>query len=354
MLDTFSPLKIMVRGCLKSLFFGCLFLAISTGGLAREITDMSGRRVRVPEVITKAYGASPPATYLIYAINPSLLAGFNYPLFPEEMACLDPSVQKLPVIGGWFGQGRTPNQEALLKVKPDIMIVWMWKESAVNQKIEQTAEKLGLPMVYIIVDRLEDYPKAFSFLGELLGKQERGKVLNEYASQAISHVRTVVSEVPQKDLVPVYYAEGSDGLYSECDHSLHAELIGLAGGKNICRCQSENPYGMERISVEQIMLGNPAVIIAQEKIFADHVESDPLWQSVSAVKNHRVYSIPRYPLNWFDRPPSFMRLLGVQWLTHVLHPQKFPWDTESETRFFYQLFLNVELDETAAKKVLFQ
>ena len=68
-------------------------------------------------------------------MDPALVAGFNYPLFPEEKKFLHPAAKNLPVIGGWFGQGRTPNQEALLQIMPDVMVVWMWKESAVNEKI---------------------------------------------------------------------------------------------------------------------------------------------------------------------------------------------------------------------------
>ena len=95
---------------------------------------------------------------------------------------------------------------------------------------------------------------------------------------------------------------------------------------------------MERISIEQIMLGDPAVIIAQEKIFSDAVYTDPLWKNLSAVQNRGVHPIPRYPLNWFDRPPSFMRLIGIKWLMHTLHPDKFPWDAERETKRFISCF----------------
>jgi len=43
---------------------------------------------------------------------------------------------------------------------------------------------------------------------------------------------------------------------------------------------------------------------------------------LSAVKDHRVYRIPSVPWDWFDRPPSVNRLIGVRWLAQVLYPDR--------------------------------
>ena len=37
-----------------------------------------------------------------------------------------------------------------------------------------------------------------------------------------------------------------------------------------------------------------------------------------------VYVPPDVPFGWFDAPPSLNRLLGVQWLARILHPDLFP------------------------------
>lgn len=334
------------------LLFLALLMPVHAQG--KEIVDMAGRKVWVPENITKIYGASPPATYLLYAVAPTLIAGLNYPFNPVERRYLRPDVSSLPVIGGWFGQGRTPNQETLLKVKPDVMLVWMWKGAAANEKIEQVAGRLGLPLVYVRIDHLSDYPEAFLFMGRLVGMEERARKLSDYARCALEGIEPVVAAIPEEKRVSVYYAEAPDGLSTECDSSPHTEPINLAGGRNIYRCTPKDDFGMERISIEQVMLADPEVILAQEKEFVDRVCSDPGWQSIRAVKNRRVYLIPRAPFNWFDRPPSFMRLLGVKWLTSILHPDRYPLDLAGETREFYRIFLGVELDDEALRKVLHQ
>ncbi|MFH0996115.1 MAG: ABC transporter substrate-binding protein [Pseudomonadota bacterium] len=326
---------------------------IISGGPAhsREIVDMSGRSVSVPDTITRVYGASPPVTCMIYAMDPGLIAGLNSPITRPEGQFMSAEVKNLPVIGGWFGQGRTPNQETLLQIKPDVMIVWMWVSPG-KDKIEETAKQLGVPLVYIRIDHLSDYTAAFRFLGTLLNRETRGRMLSEYTEQALKSVETVVSGIPNEKKKSIYYAEGMDGLSTECDQSFHTELIPLAGGKNIHRCAPKDIYGMEKISIEQVMLYDPEVILAQEKTFAENVFNDPRWQSIRAVRARHVLRIPRVPFNWFDRPPSFMRILGVQWLTHCLYPDLFSLDVPSETKKFYKLFLGVDMDGKSLSGVL--
>jgi iron complex transport system substrate-binding protein len=103
---------------------------------------------------------------------------------------------------------------------------------------------------------------------------------------------------------------------------------------------------------EQVMTWNPQVIVAQEKAFYERVYTDPRWQSIAAVKNHRVYLIPRIPFNWFDRPPSFMRAMGVKWFAHLLYPKIYSVNINQETQQFYKLFLNIDLSEQALQAIL--
>ncbi|MGV8075603.1 MAG: ABC transporter substrate-binding protein [Syntrophobacteraceae bacterium] len=333
-----------------------MFLAVLSCGQVecREIVDMTGRTVTVPDHIAKVYAASPPAVYMVYAIAPELLVGLNYPFKASERKYLHPSIESLPIIGGWFGQGRTPNLETLLEVKPDVMVAWLWKNTATNEKIEETAGRLGMPLVYVKLDSLGEYPEAISFIGKLLDREKRAQELSEYAVRTLAAVEPGVAAIPEDKKVSVYYAEAPDGLSTECDKSFHTELINLAGGKNVYQCDPKNDFGMERISIEQVMAYDPEVILAQEKEFAGQVYTDPKWQSIRAVKNRRVHLIPKEPFNWFDRPPSFMRLIGIKWLTNILYPDRFPFDSVLEIREFYSLFLGVQLDDGEQGKILQQ
>ncbi|BCS55058.1 ABC transporter substrate-binding protein [Geobacter sp. SVR] len=319
---------------------------------ARQIIDMTGRKVTVPDRITRVYSSSPPGTWLLYAVDPSLLAGLNFAPGEREQRFLRPEFGRLPVVGGVVGHGRGLNMETLLKIKPDIVLVWDWQQQGINGRFEETFQKLGIPTVYVRLDSLGDYPAAFRFLGELLDRRERTDRLERYAEQALKDVATAVGRIPANQRVSVYYAEGDEGLATEREASFHAELIPLAGGRNVHRGEALDHVGMETVSLEQVMHYNPQAILVQEREFFARVLADPRWQGVKGVRDKRVYLIPRLPFNWFDRPPSFMRLLGLKWLANALYPRQFPLDLARETREFYRLFLGVSLADADLKEVL--
>jgi iron complex transport system substrate-binding protein len=81
---------------------------------------------------------------------------------------------------------------------------------------------------------------------------------------------------------------------------------------------------------------------------------DPAWSGIRAVRDGRVHLIPRTPFNWFDRPPSFMRILGLKWLMSILYPREYTVDLIQETREFYSLFLSVPLSAEDAKRIIYR
>ena len=319
---------------------------------AGQITDMAGQKVKVPDEIRTIYGTSPPVSYILYAVAPELVAGLNRPCRETEKRYLPARLQSLPVVGGWFGQGQTPNLETLLQVNPDVILAWHIKDSVITRKVETTLAPLGFPVIRIALDRLEDYPGTFRFLGRLFRREKRAAALARYAEETVDKIRAVQGSIADAEKVSVYYAEGVDGLSTECNTSIHAELIPMCGGQNVHICLSKTIYGMEKVSLEQVIHYAPEVIITSERLFYDAVFHDPRWQNIPAVQNHRVYRIPSSPFNWFDRPPSFMRLLGARWLLNNLYPGKYNVDIVDETRRFYKLFLNFDLDRQAAEALL--
>jgi len=319
---------------------------------AREIIDMSGRKVTIPDVVSKVVAVSPPGTYLLYALDPRILAGLNFPLWESEKKYTVPEYRQLPVIGGMAGQGRTMNREVLLQVKPDFMVHWAWQDDATNQKFLESMASMPFPIVCVVMDSIEDYPGALHFIGDITNRRDRGEELGRYALDTVHGAKAMAAEIPENDKVRVYYAEGTDGLSTERAKSIHAELIPLAGGINVHQGDELDHYGMEKISMEQLLLYDPEVILVKEQTFFDTVFTDPRWKNLRAVQEKRVYLIPCEPFNWFDRPPSFMRLLGIKWLLGILHPDRFADDMVTETRSFYRLFLGVELNKAQAREVL--
>jgi len=332
---------------------GIFCLLLPDASDAREVTDMMGRRVTVPDSIKKVYVPSPYGSYLMYSIDPAMLIGLNLS-HNEDKRYLPKEARNLPVIGGLSGQGQQSNLELVLKAKPDLAIMWSARKSAVQGRADEALKQLNLPLVYAVAESLNDYPDVYLFLGKLLNREERSKKLSAYCQKTLSDAKAVVSRVPKEKRPTVYYAEGVDGLSTECNDSIHVELLAIAGDTDVHRCHTASHQGMEKISLEKVMLYNPDVIVAQEKVFFDKVYDDPAWRNVKAVKNKKVYLIPRTPFNWFDRPPSFMRFLGLKWLMNLLYPNEYRIDIVKEARDFYSRFLGVEVSDKEMKQIIYR
>jgi len=323
---------------LLPLLLASLLCALSAQ--AREVTDMVGRKVTVPDKIERVFGSAPPLNVLLHAVAPETMVGLSFPVTDQAKPFFPARLQGLPVAGGIFGMGQQMNAETVLGLKPDIALAW--KSPFIDQaKIEGDFAKTGVPMVFIQLDKLSDWPAALRITGKLLGHEKTAETQATYVEQALAKLGRFVASVPEAKRPRVYYAEGPDGLATDCNTSFHTEAIELAGGYNVYRCQPKDHMGMERISLEQVIAFNPEIIVTHERNFATIVGNEPRWQGIKAVKEGRIHLIPKWPHNWVDRPPSVMRVLGAQWLASVFYPKAYAFDVQRQTREFYQLFLGV-------------
>lgn len=335
---------------MKKIVLLCLFLLISVN--AREIIDMGGKKVQIPEKITKVFGTSPPSTYMIYTIDASLIVGLNFNHARgnnESSNMLDARFMALPIVGGLQGGGNSMNRETLLSLHPDV--VFLWNNDASSQLAQYLFESSKIPSINVELESVESLPKAYLFFGEVLERMPRAKVLSAYASEALEKTKSVVKANASKRPV-VFYAEGADGLATECDQSFHYEAIKFSGGINPHLCSTKSGLGLEKVSLEQVILYNPDIIIAQEREFVEKVKIDARWRSIKAIKEGKVFLVPKMPFNWIDRPPSFMRLLGIQWLTHVLYDTPNAEQFKAEMKAFYKLFLNIDIEDAQLQKIL--
>jgi iron complex transport system substrate-binding protein len=128
------------------------------------------------------------------------------------------------------------------------------------------------------------------------------------------------------------------------------EVLERVGAINVAA--SAGTGGITKMSIEQILSWNPDVILALDPSFYSAVATDPLWTSVKAVRDKRIYLSPNLPYGWFDAPPGVNRLIGVRWLTSILYPKQFPADLRGVMRNFYKLFYQVDLSEQQLNTLL--
>ncbi|QIR78382.1 ABC transporter substrate-binding protein [Sulfurospirillum diekertiae] len=327
------------------LFFSSLF-----ANNTRTFTDISGKTINLPEHITRIYGSAPPITFMLYVIDDAPLIGVNFPQTNKDNSdgekFLSKHFMSLPVLGGWHGNN-TPNLEAIIAVKPDVIVTW--DTPLLNEKTSKDLARINIPALKVNIDDSRNYPEVFRYLGKVMHKEERANQLANMAQNYLDELKNFVATVPEQERTKVYYAEGDFGLQTECDVSFHSEPLTLAGGNLVHKCIQNSVIGLQEVSFEQVLIYAPDVIIVQNPAFYKTIFTDKKWTMLKAVQTKRVYLVPKSPFNWTDRPPSFMRIIGAHWIASKLYPTRYPFKIQEKVRAFYQLFFGVALSDEDLK-----
>ena len=289
------------------------------------------------------YCATPPSTFTLYAFAPELLAGWNTPLRDYEKKFIPARYHNLPVLGGWYGQGFIPDREMLLA--SGIKKAFYLSMGAHDHlPIEQTLTSLGMQVTSVPGARLADMAPCFLAMGRAYGLEERGAALAAYALEALEKVSRAMKDLPREKWTRIYVALEADGLASICRQSRRAEVFAAAGAVSVHDCPPGAEEAFLRVTFEQLMAYDPEAILVFHPALMRRIPTDAKWAALSAVRDGRVYFIPRGPFSWLERPATYMRLLGVQWLANRLHPDRYPVDIKAESRHFMKLFFNLDLD----------
>jgi iron complex transport system substrate-binding protein len=314
---------------------------------AATVTDGAGRSVPVPARVERVFPAGPPAAIFLYTLAPELLLGWPRANRPQEREFLLPDVGGRPEVGRITGRGNTANLEVVLGLKPDLILDVGSVNPTYVSLADRVQQQTGIP--YALLDgRFDAIPLGYRTLGDLIGRREQGEALARNAEDTVKVVTQRIGGIPPERRPRVYYARGPRGLETGLGGSINVETIELlaqnvAGGTR---------GGLANVSIEQVLLWNPDVIVTIDQDFAATVLSDPTWAPVAAVRARRVHLSPKLPFGWVDFPPTVNRLIGLWWLGKILYPDLFPEDLRTLTRDFYARYYHVTPDTAQVDRVL--
>jgi iron complex transport system substrate-binding protein len=298
--------------------------------------DAAGRAVPIPAKVSRVFPAGPPAAILLYTLAPELLIGWPRANRPEECAYMLPEVCTRPEVGRITGRGNTANLETVLALKPDLILDVGSTSATFVSLADRVQEQTGIP--YALLDgRFAGIAGTYRTLGALIGRPEEAEKLAHYTEDTLKTITGRVEPIATSERPKVYYARGPRGLATGLGGSINVETIELIS-RNVA---GETQGGLANVSIEQILVWNPDVIVTIDQEFAATVRSDPSWASVKAVRDNRVHLSPKMPFGWVDFPPSVNRLIGLWWLAKILYPARFPEDLRALTLDFYSRFYHV-------------
>ncbi len=292
--------------------------------------------------VERVYAAGPPASLLVFALAPQKLTGWTRAMRPDEIPFFPEPYGRLPELGRLTGRGNTANVEAVLKSKTDLIVdVGSTGEPYVSLA-KQVEQQTRIP--YALLDgRIEATPTTLRALGRRMG--DDAEALAAWYERELADAKQRVSRAKEHPLV--YYGRSPSGLQTGGKGSINVEILDFLGARNAA---ADTRPGLSTVSLEQVILWNPEVILTTDPHFWQLARTDRRWRAVTAVERGKVYLSPHLPFGWFDFPPGANRLLGIWWAGKLLYPQAFA-DvdlrtkvTEFHRRFYRQAPTAPQLD----------
>lgn len=324
-----------------SLFSGCEQNS-SEPKETRAFTDSAGREVQIPVEIETIVPSGSYAQMILYTLCPDRLLGLSDAITKIQKQYIEEEYWDLPVFGKLYGSAGTFNLEEIVKAQPDIIIDMGEAKVGIGTDMDTVQAQTGIPVIFIEAT-LETMADAYDTLGEILGIDASAH--SAYIREVMDFAEEVRNQIPEDERPRVMYSQGEYGNEVNGKGSAHSEILDYVGVINAADMQSILSSGGDEVSMEQIILWDPEVVILAPDSNYREIYDDPMWTQVTAVKNGDVYEVPVGPYNWLDRPPSVQRILGILWLGNIVYPQYYDFDIAEKTREFYRLFLHYELSD---------
>ena len=311
-------------------------------------TDSSGREVELPVNIERIAPTGPLAQLVLFSLCPDKLVGYASYLNDEQFEFIDEKYSSLPVFGSFYSD--TLNLESVMLAAPQVIIDIGETKPNIADDMKDIEERTGIPVIFVHME-MDTILEAFETLGQVTGETEQARRIIEYIQETLTETERKTAALPESARTRVYYCL-DDGLTAIVDGTVHSDVIDMAGGLNVAEVEASIRGGASMVSMEQLMLWNPDVILFAPESIYDTVAGLPEWQEIEAIRNGRFFEIPASPYNWMGRPASINRLLGIKWLSNLLYPDVFQYDMETEAREFYRLFYHCEITDPQMEELL--
>ena len=310
----------------------------------RTFTDSAGRTVEVPAKIDRIAPAGHTATQVLLTMAPDKLVTISTELTADQAKYLGGDYANLPVTGAAFGAKGDLNKEAVTAAGAQILIDTGEAKDGIKEDLDTLQTQLGIPVVFVETT-MDTYGDAYEMLGELLGMEDRGAELSAYCKNAYDETVSVMAGIPEDQRVRVAYLLGDAGTNTIAKNSYQGQVVDLVAN-NVADLGKVSGSGSgTEVSLEQVSLWDPELILFQEGSIYDTVGSDPAWADLSAVKSGNYYEVPGAPWCWLNNPPTVNQVLGMQWLPRLLYPDHYDDDMYDTVAGYFKTFYGYDLSQ---------
>lgn len=310
----------------------------------RTVTDSLGREVEIPAEVERIAASGPVAQQVLLSVAPERMVGLATELTPEQFAYLGEDLTDLPVFGQIYGGKGDFNKEAVAAAAPQLIVDVGEPKDALAEELDALQEQIGIPCVHLDSTTLDSYAPLYEQLADILGS-ERAAELADYCRSAVAEVEGVLAEVPADERPTAAYLLGETGTNAMPNGGFQSGVIDLCS-ENVAVVDNPSSSGKgSEVSLEQIALWDPELIVFSADSIYDTVGDDPAWAELAAIKSGNYYRVPSVPYNWVSSPVGVNQVLGVQWYARLCYPDRFDDDLRDVVGEYYRLFYGHDLTD---------
>jgi ABC-type Fe3+-hydroxamate transport system substrate-binding protein len=188
-----------------------------------------------------------------------------------------------------LGNGIQPNVEAVLAVRPDLIVLYA---SPSNRAAAASFRRAGVQTLTLRTDHIADFERLVVALGGATGDSLAARAVVDSVRQSLAVVRAMdTPSVPPS----VYWYVWDEPVITIGAGSYLDELLQLAKARNVF---GDLPQPSPQVTLEAIAQRNPDFVVAGPTSAA-RLRRDARWQAVEAVRRGRVLV---YDTTLFARP----------------------------------------------------
>lgn len=271
----------------------------------REVTDETGRVVKLPTQVRRIVSLAPSLTETVYALGlqDRLVGDTEYCDYPPDAA-------KKHKVGGAIN----PNMEEIAALRPDVVLV---VKSLNRLETVRALEQLGIPVYsadpHSVVDVLESMKK----LADVLGAGPAGAELEQKLRERLAAIQAKLKGVPAKR---VFFVVWTEPLQSIGRKTFIADLLKYCGAISVVDSEQDWPkYSLEetvRLQPEYLVFASSHSEAVKNDVEALAVK--PGWSAMDAIKLRRIAIVS----DAINRPgPRIVD--AVEELARQIHPEVF-------------------------------
>lgn len=208
------------------------------------------------------------------------------------------------------GDGIRPNLEAILAVRPELVVLYAGEE---NRLVAQRLRDAGIATLGLKIDRIADVQRAITLLGLVTGDTAAARVVSDSVDATLLAVRRRTRGLPAPRVAwkvwdaPLMVIGGGSYL---------SELIEIAGGTNV---YADSPEPSPQVALEDLLRRDPDIILAGPE-GAGTLNRLPGWRALRAVRDGGVVVVDTALMG---RPGVRLGEAAVS-LARLLHPELLP------------------------------